>query len=329
MIRGPFFVQAAFLRRAAAAFPPRASAAAGPSRQAVQASSPPSPAPSPSPGSTDDDERFMRLALALAVRAAEAGEVPVGAVLVAPSGSPSVSGIAPGPTVVASASNTSEASNDPTAHAEMACIREAARALGGWRALQSACLYVTLEPCAMCAGALLQARVGRVVWGAPSPRLGASGSWVQLLPREEGPGRGESGRSPWPGSGGEVEAAGPSGSGSETAASAAGGGDENVGGAPRMPPHAFHPESAPLPSLRGMGLLQRGAYLDAGSSLELLSGSCFLLDPDEYCACSESPRPRPRGRVWRPSQGLLQEEKTVTATQLAVAVQSQTQRQRV
>jgi tRNA(adenine34) deaminase len=72
---------------------------------------------------------------------------------------------------------------DPTAHAELLCIRTGAAKLG-WQALREATLYVTLEPCAMCAGALLQSRVGTLVWGAPNPLVGADGSWVSLLGRE-------------------------------------------------------------------------------------------------------------------------------------------------
>jgi len=111
----------------------------------------------------------MREALAEAAKGARAGEVPVGAVMVM------------GGRVVARAHNETEQTNDPTAHAEMLCIRQAARVSGGWR-LQDATLYVTLEPCPMCAGAALQARVGTVVYGAPNPMLGADGGWVQLLP---------------------------------------------------------------------------------------------------------------------------------------------------
>jgi tRNA(Arg) A34 adenosine deaminase TadA len=71
-----------------------------------------------------------------------------------------------------------EAQADPTAHAEMLCIRSAAAKLGGWRLLD-ATLYVTLEPCPMCAGAILQARIGQLVWGARNSLLGADGSWIR------------------------------------------------------------------------------------------------------------------------------------------------------
>ena len=96
----------------------------------------------PTPAS---DERFMRLALEQAALADAADEVPVGAVLVSGAGE-----------VLAAAHNQTETASDPTAHAELLCIRRAATALGGWRLLD-ATLYVTLEPCPMCAGALLQA----------------------------------------------------------------------------------------------------------------------------------------------------------------------------
>lgn len=116
-----------------------------------------------------DDERFMREALHEAQKAAFIGEVPVGAVLVSQG------------RIIARAHNRVEREKDPTAHAEMMCIRSTAKHLGGWRLLNST-LYVTLEPCPMCAGALLQARVGAVVWGAQNPLLGADGSWVSLFP---------------------------------------------------------------------------------------------------------------------------------------------------
>jgi len=73
------------------------------------------------------------------------------------------------------------AQGDPTAHAELLCLRAGAGAVGGWQELREATLYVTLEPCPMCAGALLQSRVGTLVYGAPNTLLGADGSWVQLL----------------------------------------------------------------------------------------------------------------------------------------------------
>ncbi|GAB4813126.1 hypothetical protein N2152v2_000172 [Parachlorella kessleri] len=121
---------------------------------------------------------YMRLALAGAAKAAALGEVPVGAVLVSEAGE-----------VLAAAHNQVEATGDPTAHAEMLCLRRGAAAAGGWRLL-GATLYVTLEPCPMCAGALLQARVGGLVYGARNQLLGADGSWIAMLPREAGSGQG-------------------------------------------------------------------------------------------------------------------------------------------
>lgn len=112
------------------------------------------------------------LLLPPAPQAAALGEVPVGAVLVSPSGQ-----------VLAAAHNRVESSGDPTAHAEMACLRAGAAAAGGWRLLGTT-LYVTLEPCPMCAGALLQARVGRLVYGARNRLLGADGSWIAMLPQQ-------------------------------------------------------------------------------------------------------------------------------------------------
>ena len=101
----------------------------------------------------------MLLAIAEAELAAQQQEVPVGAVLVL------------GDQVISSAHNQTEQTGNPTAHAEMLCIQEAAAKLGGWRLLDST-LYVTLEPCPMCAGALLQSRVGTVVYGAKNSLLG-------------------------------------------------------------------------------------------------------------------------------------------------------------
>ena len=105
------------------------------------------------------DERWMREALALARAAQDSGEVPVGAVLV-------VNGI-----VIGKGSNAPVGTNDPTAHAEMAALRTAAAAMGNYR-LEDATLYVTLEPCPMCAGALVHARVRRLVFGARDLRFG-------------------------------------------------------------------------------------------------------------------------------------------------------------
>ncbi|WP_424527828.1 tRNA adenosine(34) deaminase TadA [Sphaerisporangium viridialbum] len=109
-------------------------------------------------------EEPMRLALAQAVRAGERGEVPVGAVVIGPSGE-----------VLAAAGNDREASADPTAHAEILALREAARVRGEWR-LAGCTLVVTLEPCTMCAGAAVLARVDRVVYGAVDEKAGAAGS---------------------------------------------------------------------------------------------------------------------------------------------------------
>ncbi|MEV6122310.1 MULTISPECIES: tRNA adenosine(34) deaminase TadA [unclassified Streptomyces] len=107
----------------------------------------------------------MRLALAEAGAAALGGDVPVGAVVLAPDRR----------TVLAAGHNEREATGDPTAHAEVLAIRRAATALGGWR-LTDCTLVVTLEPCTMCAGALVQSRVDRVVYGARDEKAGAAGS---------------------------------------------------------------------------------------------------------------------------------------------------------
>ena len=114
------------------------------------------------------DDAFMRLALAEAAAAAQLGDVPIGAVVVRDG------------RVLARAYNRREVDRDPLAHAEVLALREAARHLGGWR-LIGCTLYVTLEPCAMCAGAMVQARLPRLVYGATDPKAGAVGSVVDLL----------------------------------------------------------------------------------------------------------------------------------------------------
>ena len=111
-------------------------------------------------GDLDTDIVFMHMALKEAENAADLGEVPIGAV------------VACGGAVVASAANRRETLADPTAHAEMLAIRSASEHLGRWR-LSDCTLYVTLEPCPMCAGALHQARIGRLVYGADEPKFGA------------------------------------------------------------------------------------------------------------------------------------------------------------
>ncbi len=116
----------------------------------------------------DDDARYMEKALALALRAARLGEVPVGAVVVC------------GGIIVGRGHNAPIARHDPTAHAEVRALRAAARKLNNYR-LPGCTLYVTLEPCAMCTGALLHARIARVVYGAPDPKTGAAGSVVDLF----------------------------------------------------------------------------------------------------------------------------------------------------
>ena len=116
---------------------------------------------------SETDLNCMRAALAEAKVAAEAGEVPVGAVVVA------------GGEIVARGHNRSETDSDPSAHAEIVALRAAAQDLGNYR-LSNATLYVTLEPCAMCLGALVQARIERLVFGAYDPKAGAAGSAIDL-----------------------------------------------------------------------------------------------------------------------------------------------------
>ena len=114
-----------------------------------------------------DDDALMDAALAEASKGAEAGEVPVGAV------------VAVGDQIVARRHNERESLIDPTAHAELLALRDAAAKVGSWR-LAGATLVVTLEPCPMCAGAAWAARLDRVVWGAPNPDAGALGSLYHL-----------------------------------------------------------------------------------------------------------------------------------------------------
>ena len=114
------------------------------------------------------DEYFMRLALREATRALDHDDVPIGALVVRDG------------EVIGTGHNEREVRADPTAHAEMIALREAARAIGSWRVLD-AVLYVTLEPCAMCAGAIVLARVPRVVFAATDPKAGAAGSVFDIL----------------------------------------------------------------------------------------------------------------------------------------------------
>jgi tRNA(adenine34) deaminase len=115
-----------------------------------------------------DDEQFMREAVALARRAADAGEVPVGAVVVKDGA------------IIGRGHNRPVSASDPTAHAEIVALREAAAAIGNYR-LSGCALYVTIEPCAMCAGAIMHARIGRLIYGAADPKAGACGSVVDLF----------------------------------------------------------------------------------------------------------------------------------------------------
>jgi tRNA(adenine34) deaminase len=117
---------------------------------------------------SSDDAKWMGEAVAEARRAAAIGEVPVGAVLVHQE------------QIIGRAHNQREVLGDPLAHAELIAIRQAARNVGDWR-LENTCLYVTLEPCAMCAGAIVLARIPRVVFGVRDPKAGAAGSLMNIL----------------------------------------------------------------------------------------------------------------------------------------------------
>lgn len=114
------------------------------------------------------DEKWMRIALTYAAKAVEMAEVPVGAIAVKNG------------EIIGTGFNLKEKSNDPTAHAEMSALRAAARAVTNWRLLDVT-LYCTLEPCPMCAGAMIQARLPRLVYGAKDTRFGAHGSIVNIL----------------------------------------------------------------------------------------------------------------------------------------------------
>lgn len=117
---------------------------------------------------SERDEHFMRMALREAERAVEHDDVPVGCVVVL------------GDEVIGAAPNERELRGDPTAHCEILALRQASQRVGGWR-LTGTTVYVTLEPCAMCAGALVLARVDRVVYGAADPKAGAAGSVLDIL----------------------------------------------------------------------------------------------------------------------------------------------------
>lgn len=115
-----------------------------------------------------NDEHWMRLALQEAEKALHSGDVPIGAVAV-------LDGV-----VIGAGYNRREADQDPTAHAEMIALRQAAQHIGHWR-LEGVTLYCTLEPCAMCAGAMVLARLPRLVYAAPDPKAGAGGSVMNII----------------------------------------------------------------------------------------------------------------------------------------------------
>ena len=116
----------------------------------------------------DEDEVFMLEALKEAIKAFRSNEVPIGAVLVSEG------------KIISRGHNQVEMLEDATAHAEMLCLTGGSASIGNWR-LEDTTLYTTVEPCSMCAGALLLARVPRLVWGAPDLRHGANGSWINLF----------------------------------------------------------------------------------------------------------------------------------------------------
>jgi tRNA(adenine34) deaminase len=131
----------------------------------------PAPLSSTAEFGNETDRTWVERALALAARAAEEGEVPVGALVVLDG------------EVIGEGWNRPIGAADPTSHAEIEALRAAARRVGNYR-LPGSTLYVTLEPCVMCAGAIIHARVARVVYGAPDPKAGACGSVFDLLPSD-------------------------------------------------------------------------------------------------------------------------------------------------
>ena len=118
-----------------------------------------------------NDNYFMRLAILQAKKAFLKGEVPVGAILVLKN------------KIIASSHNKIESLRDPTAHAEILCLKDGAKYFNNWRLLKTT-LYSTLEPCSMCAGAMILARIERLVWAAEDFRCGANGSWVNILDKK-------------------------------------------------------------------------------------------------------------------------------------------------
>jgi len=121
---------------------------------------------------TDEDLKFMKLALGLAKKAELKNEVPVGALIVQNG------------EIIGQGMNTSISDHDPTSHAEINAIREAAKAIKNYR-LKDCAIYVTLEPCAMCVGAIQHARIEKIIYGAPDPKTGACGSMIDLISVKE------------------------------------------------------------------------------------------------------------------------------------------------
>jgi tRNA(adenine34) deaminase len=121
---------------------------------------------------TDEDLKFMKLALGLAKKAELKNEVPVGALIVRNG------------EIIGQGMNTSISDHDPTSHAEINAIRKAAKAIKNYR-LKDCAIYVTLEPCAMCVGAIQHARIEKIIYGAPDPKTGACGSMIDLISVKE------------------------------------------------------------------------------------------------------------------------------------------------
>ena len=121
---------------------------------------------------TDEDLKFMKLALGLAKKAELKNEVPVGALIVRNG------------EIIGQGMNTSISDHDPTSHAEINAIREAAKSIKNYR-LKDCAIYVTLEPCAMCVGAIQHARIEKIIYGAPDPKTGACGSMIDLISVKE------------------------------------------------------------------------------------------------------------------------------------------------
>src|SRR4051812_3583892 len=227
------------------------------------------------------DEYFMRMALREAERALEHDDVPIGAVVVR------------GGEVIAAGHNERELRQDPTAHAEILALREAARAVEGWRVLDSV-LYVTLEPCAMCAGAIVLARVPRLVYGTVDPKAGACGSVLDVTAQPRLNHRPEGARGPPP-PGGRAPGPGPAPPGRAPASPP--GPRSRAASCARSAPRSSPRSSPPAASLRGRpGGVPEWLNGAVSKTVGRASGSRVRISPPPL-ARRQSRRPNPGGGV--------------------------------